>query len=44
VDYELWAEQTPQAVTVTLSLEKAFNLARDWASGAESGAAGEGCC
>jgi alkylmercury lyase len=43
-DYELWAEQTPQAVTVALSLEEAFDLARDWTSGGGSDAAGEGCC
>jgi hypothetical protein len=45
-DYERWAEHSPQAETVALSLEEAFDLARDWASGAEGGSEGESyrCC
>jgi alkylmercury lyase len=43
-DYERWAEQTPQAVTVALSIQEAFELARDWTSRAGEGPEGESCC
>ena len=44
VDYERWAERTPQAVIVALSLEEAFDLARDWTSGTSDDPEGECCC
>lgn len=44
-EYERWAEQTPQAITIPLSLEDAFALARDWATVGEQEApeGGIGC-
>lgn len=44
-EYERWAEQTPQVITIPLSLEDAFALARDWATVGEQEApeGGIGC-
>jgi alkylmercury lyase len=42
-EYEHWAAQTPQAATIALSMEEAFDLARDWTSSAGEGPK-EGCC
>ena len=42
-DYERWAERTPQAETVALSMKEAFDLARDWASGPVGGQEEGGC-
>ena len=45
-DYERWARRTPQAETIALSIEEAFDLARDWnvdpAGGPERGV--RRCC
>jgi len=43
-DYERWAERTPQAETVVLSMEEAFDFARDWTSGPAGDPEGESCC
>jgi alkylmercury lyase len=43
-DYERWAGRTPEAITVVLSLQEAFALARDWTSGAFEERKGERCC
>ena len=42
-DYECWAERTPQAETVALSMEEAFDLARDWFSHPAGGSGGGTC-
>jgi DNA-binding transcriptional ArsR family regulator len=36
-DYEGWVEPSPEAETVALSMEEAFDLARDWISLARHG-------
>jgi len=44
-EYERWAKEAPQAITIPLSLEDAFALARDWATVGEREApeGGIGC-
>jgi alkylmercury lyase-like protein len=42
-DYEGWVERTPEAETVALSMEEAFDLARDWIS-YPSGSPERGTC
>jgi alkylmercury lyase len=42
-EYERWAAETRQAATIALSMEEAFDLARDWTSSAGKGLK-EGCC
>ena len=42
-DYERWAERTPQAEAVALSMEEAFDLARDWISHPAQGSGGGTC-
>jgi hypothetical protein len=43
-DYEHWAGRTPEAVTVVLSLQEAFEQARYWTSGVSDDSQGERCC
>lgn len=43
-EYERWAKENPQAITVALPLQDAFALSRDWASGVEALEAGGSCC
>jgi alkylmercury lyase len=42
-DYERWAKRTPQAETVALSIEEAFDLAKDWISHPAGGSGGGTC-
>ena len=43
-DYQLWVARTPEAETVALSMEEAFDLARDWISHPAGGSGGTCRC
>ena len=43
-EYERWAREFTQAVTIALPLEEAFALGRDWAGAAEVPGAWGSCC
>jgi alkylmercury lyase len=42
-DYDRWSRETPEAETVTISMEEAFDFARDWASGGSEGPNSKDC-
>ena len=42
-DYDRWVRETPEVETVALSMEEAFDLARDWASGVSKALKSKDC-
>lgn len=42
-DYDRWVKETTEVETVALSMEEAFDFARDWASGAFEGQKSKDC-
>jgi alkylmercury lyase-like protein len=42
-EYEIWVAKTPEAITVALSLEDAYTLGREWASGGPEVSKGIAC-
>ena len=43
-EYERWARESTQAVTVALPIDEAFALGRDWAGVEDVPGSGGGCC